>query len=325
MVESRPARKASARGAARGAKRRYSRFAGELQPLAKVRVGWFEKEGRELVRISTWSSCCAPEAAAVRPRRAPPGRLSGRDGLEFAQDEEPASASTACSTPRSSARGGRRPAASRRATSRAGCCGSRESSRRRRTARSAARRSRRGRGARRLRRSAALPSLRGSRPGRARRVAGGDRVLAADRRARVLRGDGGGVRRRAAVLDELEEVARPGAAALPADTSCGATTVMQRTLGDASQARRRCDAAPMKSLPGADPHAVRVLGRRRAACCSSRYDLEVGRRHDASGHLPARARARSPGASPTCSRRAGRPTAATATIRSGSASTTSSR
>ena len=41
------------RGVARGAKRKYSRFAGQLQPLAKVNIGWFEKEGRELVRIST--------------------------------------------------------------------------------------------------------------------------------------------------------------------------------------------------------------------------------------------------------------------------------
>ncbi len=41
------------RGVARGAKRRYSRFAGELQPLAKVRIGWVEKEGRDLVRISS--------------------------------------------------------------------------------------------------------------------------------------------------------------------------------------------------------------------------------------------------------------------------------
>ncbi len=40
------------RGVARGAKRRFSRFAGELQPLAKARIGWMEKEGRDLVRIS---------------------------------------------------------------------------------------------------------------------------------------------------------------------------------------------------------------------------------------------------------------------------------
>lgn len=40
------------RGVARGARRKYSRFAGQLQPLAKVKVTWFEKEGRDLVRIS---------------------------------------------------------------------------------------------------------------------------------------------------------------------------------------------------------------------------------------------------------------------------------
>jgi DNA repair protein RecO (recombination protein O) len=41
------------RGVARGAKRRFSRFAGELQPLAKARIGWVEKEGRDLVRINS--------------------------------------------------------------------------------------------------------------------------------------------------------------------------------------------------------------------------------------------------------------------------------
>ncbi len=41
------------RGVARGAKRKYSRFSGQLQPLAKVTVGWYEKEGRDLVRISS--------------------------------------------------------------------------------------------------------------------------------------------------------------------------------------------------------------------------------------------------------------------------------
>lgn len=39
------------RGVARSAKRRYSRFAGQLQPLARVRVTWFEKDGRDLVRV----------------------------------------------------------------------------------------------------------------------------------------------------------------------------------------------------------------------------------------------------------------------------------
>jgi DNA repair protein RecO (recombination protein O) len=41
------------RGVARGAKRRFSRFSGELQPLAKARIAWVEKEGRDLVRINS--------------------------------------------------------------------------------------------------------------------------------------------------------------------------------------------------------------------------------------------------------------------------------
>jgi DNA repair protein RecO len=39
------------RGAAPGARRRYSRFAGQLQPLALVHVTWFERADRDLVRI----------------------------------------------------------------------------------------------------------------------------------------------------------------------------------------------------------------------------------------------------------------------------------
>lgn len=41
------------KGVAKGARTRHSRFAGELQPLTKVQVTWFEKEGRDLVRISS--------------------------------------------------------------------------------------------------------------------------------------------------------------------------------------------------------------------------------------------------------------------------------
>jgi len=40
------------RGVARGSRRKYSRFAGQLQPLASCRVSWFEKPGAELVRIT---------------------------------------------------------------------------------------------------------------------------------------------------------------------------------------------------------------------------------------------------------------------------------
>jgi DNA repair protein RecO (recombination protein O) len=39
-------------GVAKGARTRHSRFGGQLQPLAKVHVTWYEKEGQELVRLS---------------------------------------------------------------------------------------------------------------------------------------------------------------------------------------------------------------------------------------------------------------------------------
>ena len=39
------------RGVARGARRKHSRFAGQLQPLARARVTWFERSSSELVRI----------------------------------------------------------------------------------------------------------------------------------------------------------------------------------------------------------------------------------------------------------------------------------
>lgn len=40
------------RGVARGARTKYSRYAGQLQPLAKVDITWFERDDRDLVRIS---------------------------------------------------------------------------------------------------------------------------------------------------------------------------------------------------------------------------------------------------------------------------------
>ena len=40
------------RGVARGSRAKYSRFAGQLQLLSKVRVSWFEKDGSDLVRLS---------------------------------------------------------------------------------------------------------------------------------------------------------------------------------------------------------------------------------------------------------------------------------
>lgn len=39
------------RGVARGARRKHSRFAGQLQPLARARITWFEPSSSELVRV----------------------------------------------------------------------------------------------------------------------------------------------------------------------------------------------------------------------------------------------------------------------------------
>lgn len=47
------------RGVARGSRTKYSRFAGQLQPLAKVTINWFEKAGSDLVRVT--------DVALVRP------------------------------------------------------------------------------------------------------------------------------------------------------------------------------------------------------------------------------------------------------------------
>lgn len=40
-------------GVAKGARTKHSRFAGLLQPLARVRLTWYEREGRDLVRLSS--------------------------------------------------------------------------------------------------------------------------------------------------------------------------------------------------------------------------------------------------------------------------------
>jgi DNA repair protein RecO (recombination protein O) len=77
------------KGVARGARRKYSRFAGQLQPLAKVSVTWLEKEQSELARVSS-----------VELERSASGLQSDLEGillgsyladhmLEFAQENEP--------------------------------------------------------------------------------------------------------------------------------------------------------------------------------------------------------------------------------------------
>ena len=76
------------KGVARGARRKYSRFAGQLQPLAKVQITWFEKEGRELGRVTA--------VELLRPAHRLQADLEGillgaylaDHLLEFAQEDE---------------------------------------------------------------------------------------------------------------------------------------------------------------------------------------------------------------------------------------------
>lgn len=75
-------------GVAQGARARHSRFAGQLQPLAKAQITWFEKPGRDLVRISA--------VELVRPVHRLQADLEGillgsylaDHMLEFAQEDE---------------------------------------------------------------------------------------------------------------------------------------------------------------------------------------------------------------------------------------------
>ena len=57
------------RGVARGSRTKYSRFAGQLQPLAKAQISWFEKDGADLVRIS--------DVSLLRPAAGLQGDLEG--------------------------------------------------------------------------------------------------------------------------------------------------------------------------------------------------------------------------------------------------------
>ena len=78
------------KGVARSARRRFSRFAGQLQLLATVQITWFEKAGRDLVRIT--------QVELVRPveklyRDLDSLLLLGYLAdhmIEFAQEDEPA-------------------------------------------------------------------------------------------------------------------------------------------------------------------------------------------------------------------------------------------
>ena len=80
------------KGVAQGARTKFSRFAGHLQLLSKVRVGWREKEGRDLVRIQS--------AETLRPAAPLQETLEGilltaylaEHMTEFSMEDDPSSA-----------------------------------------------------------------------------------------------------------------------------------------------------------------------------------------------------------------------------------------
>jgi DNA repair protein RecO (recombination protein O) len=78
------------RGVARGARRKYSRFAGQLQPLAKLQITWFEKEGRELVRISGAEVVALPTRLQGDLEGILLGSYLAEHLIELVQENEPA-------------------------------------------------------------------------------------------------------------------------------------------------------------------------------------------------------------------------------------------
>ena len=76
------------RGVARAARRKYSRFAGQLQPLAKVRVVWFEKSGSELVRLSSVDLIRTADALVQGLEGILLAGYLAEHMLEFAQENE---------------------------------------------------------------------------------------------------------------------------------------------------------------------------------------------------------------------------------------------
>ncbi len=75
-------------GVAKGARVKHSRFGGQLQPLAKVQVTWFEKEGRDLGRISSVELVRTAHPLQVDLEGILLGSYLADHLLEFAQEGE---------------------------------------------------------------------------------------------------------------------------------------------------------------------------------------------------------------------------------------------
>lgn len=75
-------------GVAKGARAKHSRFGGQLQPLAKAQVTWFEKEGRDLGRISSVELVRTAHPLQVDLEGILLGSYLADHLLEFAQEGE---------------------------------------------------------------------------------------------------------------------------------------------------------------------------------------------------------------------------------------------
>jgi DNA repair protein RecO (recombination protein O) len=75
-------------GVARGARVKHSRFGGQLQPLAKAEITWFEKEGRDLGRISSVELIRTAHPLQVDLEGILLGSYLADHLLEFAQEGE---------------------------------------------------------------------------------------------------------------------------------------------------------------------------------------------------------------------------------------------
>lgn len=76
------------RGVVKGSRRRFSRFSGQLRPLHTVRATWFEKEGRELVRISSLETVRAADRLGNDLEGILIGACLAEHMAEFAQESE---------------------------------------------------------------------------------------------------------------------------------------------------------------------------------------------------------------------------------------------
>ena len=77
------------RGVARGARTKFSRFAGRLQPLAQVDLRWFERDSSDLVRIEEVSLVHVPEQLYAELEGILLGSYLAEHIGIFAQEDEP--------------------------------------------------------------------------------------------------------------------------------------------------------------------------------------------------------------------------------------------